>query len=420
MLRHASLNDTVYYWFGLNSTAGAGDDGASPTFAVRLGGASSSGAPTYTGTPTLLTHATYTPGSYEIEVPATAGNGFAAAGSYGVFCSALVSSVNPTGYVGGLNLSPVLANVTQLGSDAQSATDLKDFADAGYDPATNKVQGVVLVDSTTEIATNGITATSLSSGAMTDIYVAVWDAPLAGFATPGTAGKTLADLSSTTYTVQDIVDGVWDESNASHVTTGTTGANLNAAGAGTDPWSIALPGAYTAGMAGYILGTNLNALITSRMATYVQPTGFLAATFPATVASTTNITAGTITTATNVTTISANGITATSLSAGSLTDIAGAVWDATMADYVDAGSTGFTLNAAGSAGDPWSIALPGVYAAGTAGYLVGTYLDAAVSAIPANVLAEFQGDIIPVNVKQVNDINVIGSGLTVDPWGPQP
>ena len=45
------------------------------------------------------------------------------------------------------------------------------------------------------------------------------------------------------------------------------------------------------------VNTNLNATITSRMATYTQPTGFLAATFPSgTVANTTNITAGTIAT----------------------------------------------------------------------------------------------------------------------------
>jgi len=31
------------------------------------------------------------------------------------------------------------ANMTQIGGDTQSATDLKDFADAGYDPSTNKV-----------------------------------------------------------------------------------------------------------------------------------------------------------------------------------------------------------------------------------------------------------------------------------------
>lgn len=47
--------------------------------------------------------------------------------------------------------------------------------------------------------------------------------------------------------------------------------------------------------------TNIDAAVTSRMATYTQPTGFLAATFPGTVASTTNITAGTITTVTTLT-----------------------------------------------------------------------------------------------------------------------
>ena len=41
------------------------------------------------------------------------------------------------------------ADVTQLAGVAQSLTDLKDFADAGYDPATNKVAGVVLVDTVT-------------------------------------------------------------------------------------------------------------------------------------------------------------------------------------------------------------------------------------------------------------------------------
>lgn len=40
----------------------------------------------------------------------------------------------------------IRVDVTQLGGATQSLTDLKDFADAGYDPATNKVQGVVLVD----------------------------------------------------------------------------------------------------------------------------------------------------------------------------------------------------------------------------------------------------------------------------------
>ena len=57
----------------------------------------------------------------------------------------------------------VEVDVTKIGGDAQSATDLKDFVDAGYDPATNKVQGVVTVDTTTAntdmVGTNGANTT---------------------------------------------------------------------------------------------------------------------------------------------------------------------------------------------------------------------------------------------------------------------
>ena len=70
-----------------------------------------------------------------------------------------------------------------------------------------------------------------------------------------------------------------------------------------------------------LTASNLDATITSRMASYTQPTGFLAATFPGTVASTTNITAGTITTATNLTNlpaITSNWLTAAGIAAGAL------------------------------------------------------------------------------------------------------
>lgn len=54
-------------------------------------------------------------------------------------------------------------------------------------------------------------------------------------------------------------------------------------------------------------------------------------------------------------------------------------WDHVTADHLDSGSTGASLNAAGSAGDPWLTALPGVYGAGTAGNIVGNNLNATVS-----------------------------------------
>jgi hypothetical protein len=56
----------------------------------------------------------------------------------------------------------------------------------------------------------------------------------------------------------------WDEALAGHATAGTTGKALSDAGAAGDPWATALPGAYGAGTAGEILGTNLDATVSSR------------------------------------------------------------------------------------------------------------------------------------------------------------
>lgn len=48
----------------------------------------------------------------------------------------------------------IKADILALDGGTQSATDLKDFADAGYDPSTNKVQGVVLTDTVTTYTGN--------------------------------------------------------------------------------------------------------------------------------------------------------------------------------------------------------------------------------------------------------------------------
>jgi hypothetical protein len=64
-----------------------------------------------------------------------------------------------------------------------------------------------------------------------------------------------------------------------------------------------------------------------------------------------------------------------------------AVVDQTMSGHTTGGTVGGALNAAGSAGDPWSTPLPGAYSAGSAGNIVGTRLDAAVSGVAAAVWA---------------------------------
>lgn len=68
-----------------------------------------------------------------------------------------------------------------------------------------------------------------------------------------------------------------------------TGFSLSTAGI-LAIWHQLTSAIVTAGTIGKLIVDNLDAAITSRMATYTQPTGFLAATFPSVVASTTNIT----------------------------------------------------------------------------------------------------------------------------------
>jgi hypothetical protein len=118
--------------------------------------------------------------------------------------------------------------------------------------------------------------------------------------------------------------------------TGDAFARIGATGSGLTSLAPSATALSTATWTATIAG-RIDAAITTRMATYTQPTGFLAATFPGTVASTTNITAGTITTTTNLTnlpTAPANWLTASAVAADVVTEI----WE-----YVDP-NTGINPN----------------------------------------------------------------------------
>ncbi len=146
---------------------------------------------TATGTVTVITLATQTVGGawssggfveldatnakgmYRFDIPnavlAAAGEGFIH--FYGATNLAQTPVQISVGYVP--------ANVVQLGGVTQSATDLKDFADDGYDPSTNKVQGVVLTDTTTTltnlpaITANWLTAAGTAADFSTEIRTAI-------------------------------------------------------------------------------------------------------------------------------------------------------------------------------------------------------------------------------------------------------
>lgn len=113
-------------------------------------------------------------------------------------------------------------NVSQLGGSAQSATDLKDFADTGYDPSTHKIQGLVLADTVTTYTGNtvqtgdsfarigatgsGLTtlATQASVNTIDDFLDTEIAAILAAVDTEVAAIKTKTD--SLTFTVANVLD----------------------------------------------------------------------------------------------------------------------------------------------------------------------------------------------------------------------
>ena len=116
--KDAALGDTLYFWFAVNGYTGTAEDGTTPLFDVRLAGAAAGAAPVLSGTPTLLTHADYSQGLYEIAIVASTGNGFAAGNEYAVFCTLSVTdggsppgSLTPAGFVGSFKLKALAADL---------------------------------------------------------------------------------------------------------------------------------------------------------------------------------------------------------------------------------------------------------------------------------------------------------------------
>ncbi len=241
------------------------------------------------------------------------------------------------------------------------------------------------------------------------------------FSTTGSVGSVTGAVGSVTGNVtvggyasgQDPATLVLDVAASSHNTANSIGAKVNSAGSAGDPWSTTLPGSYSAGQAGYVVGHNLDTNVGSR-STFAG--GAVASvTAPVTVnainglAPPTNWSVMTIDASTGGVTVKANNDKAgysltssqtfsTTGSVGSVTGAVGSVignvtvggyasgqdpatlvLDVAASSHNTANSIGAKVNSAGSAGDPWSTTIPGSYAAGTAGAILGGNLDAKVS-----------------------------------------
>lgn len=133
--------------------------------------------------------------------------------------------------------------------------------------------------------------------------------------------------------------------------------------------------------------TNLDAAVTSRMASYTQPTGFLAATFPTgTIANTTNQTAGTVTTVSGNVTGSVGSVVG---AVGSVTGLTASNLDATVSSRLS--SAGYTA--------PDNAGITGI--------------KAKTDSLTFTVAGRAD-----TNIRNVNGVAVTGTGTLVDPWGP--
>jgi hypothetical protein len=177
---------------------------------------------------------------------------------------------NVTGSVGsvaagGITAASIATGAIDADAIADGAIDAGAFA-AGAITAAAIATGAIDADA---IADNAIDAGAIAGDAITAAKIADGAIDAATFAAGAiTAAAIAADAIGASElaadAVAEIADQVWDELIAGHVGVGSTGAALAAAGGSGDPWSTAVPGAYGAGTAGYIVGTNLDAAISTR------------------------------------------------------------------------------------------------------------------------------------------------------------
>lgn len=89
-----------------------------------------------------------------------------------------------------------------------------------------------------------------------------------------------------------------------------------------------------------------------------------------------------------------------------------AVWNAILSSYPNAGSAGLALATASSGGVDYTALGVAVWSS------VSRTLTAGAAPSTDDIVAAIEAAIVSVNVKQVNDVAVTGTGATGDEWGP--
>jgi hypothetical protein len=207
-----------------------------------------------------------------------------------------------------------------------------------------------------------------------------WATPLPGAYGSGTAGNIVGNridaavstrLATAGYTAPPTAAQVRTEIDANSTKLDVAvGTRLATTGYAAPPTAVAIRQEIDAN------STKLDAAVSTRLAT----TGYTApdnAGIAAIKATTDTLSAASIADAVWDEAIAGHagaGTTGAALSAATAPTaaaVADAVWDEAISGHSSAGSAGSALAAAGSSGDPWATALPGAYANGTAGNIIG-------------------------------------------------
>jgi len=255
-----------------------------------------------------------------------------------------------------LILDIIAADVLNLDGDAMRGTDSAALAATALSTATWTAEKAGFLD--VAISSRG-TGTALDAAG---VAAAVWNAATVTYGAAGSYGLLLetdldAAISSRAASATALSNATWTDAKAGYLTAAVATATALATSDGKlDTLSTRL----SAARAGYL--DNLSAGAVALAATALSnatwtdaKAGYLT---------------GAVATAAALTTVGDNVVLILA-DTGEL-----------QTDWHDGGRLDLLLDASG---DPWSTALPGAYGAGTAGYIVGTYVDAAISGIAAVV-----------------------------------
>ena len=206
-------------------------------------------------------------------------------------------------------------------------------------------------------AASSIDANAMATSARDEIVDQVWDELIAAHTATTSFGAVVganidATISSRATTATQgptaavIADAVWDEVLSGHTSTGSAGDYMDRIETSATDIQTRLPAALVGGRMDSSIGNVQSAAITA--------TGF-----------------------------AADAFTASGLATGAADKIADQVWDELAAGHTATTSFGAILQAISGGGatasDIFTTALPAAYAAGSAGYIIGTYLDTTVS-----------------------------------------